>query len=82
MYQQKIQIMKRISTKDEIKANVYNPKTRKLLAYLFDDNFSTIKEIESALLKKIPFTYARELEVSIYNLTKEEGKTYTIRVNQ
>lgn len=71
--------MKRISRKDEIKATAMGD--REMLASLFDSGFTTLAEVEKALIRKIPFYSGSKLNITITNLDKQESKNYDLKVN-
>lgn len=72
----------RIAKNDTIKASAYCPKQRKLLATVYDDNFTRIDEVKSALLRKIPHFSGKKIEISITNQDKETNKSFEISVNR
>jgi hypothetical protein len=70
----------RIKDSDTIRANALN-KEGKVIASLYDSGFTTKKQVESALLRKIPHFSGRELEIGIFNIDKDAYKRYKIKVN-
>lgn len=73
--------MFRIKESDTVRANALNIEG-KVLATIYDSNFTTIKQVESALLRKIPHFVGKKLDISIFNIDKDIYKRYTINVNQ
>lgn len=72
--------MKRINKNDEIKATATGKNG--ILTTLYDSGFSTIKEIENALVRKIPHYSGTEINITITNINKQEAKNYTVKTNQ
>lgn len=70
----------RIKYSDDIKAVACSEKG-KLLATIYDSGFTTIGQVESALIRKIPFYSGRKISISMTNLDKEINKGYVINVN-
>jgi len=64
-----------------IKATACSEKTRKLLCSVYDSGFTTIKEVQNALIRKIPYFNGKKINITITNLEKEQSKNYTINVN-
>ena len=60
----------RISKNDTIKATAFTGG--KLLASLYDSQFTTIDQITSTLIGKIPYFSGKSIEISIYNETKQK----------
>lgn len=54
----------RISYKDTVRAYLYNSKGQ-MIATLYDSGYTTIKQVETALIKKVPYFSGKRLEVSI-----------------
>lgn len=71
----------RIKQNDTINASVFNSESGKMLASLYDSGFTTIRQIESALLRKIPYTSAKKIDFSIVNRSEEKSKFYTKKLN-
>lgn len=71
----------RIKESDTVRANVLNMEC-KVLATVYDSGFTTKKQIECALLRKIPHFGGKKVEISIFNIDKDTYKRYTINVNQ
>jgi hypothetical protein len=69
-----------IKETDTIKATVCCSKSGKLLASVYDSGFTRISQVESALMRKIPFYGRQLLCVSIVNIDKELYKTFDIKV--
>lgn len=70
----------RIAYNDTIRAYIYNSRG-KLLATLYDSGFTTIKQVETALINKVPYFSGKRLEVSILNEDKGAYKHYETKVN-
>lgn len=70
----------RIAYNDTIRAYIYNSRG-KLLATLYDSGFTTIKQVENALINKVPYFSGKRLEVSILNEGKGTYKQYETKVN-
>lgn len=70
----------RIAYNDTIRAYIYNSRG-KLLATLYDSGFTTIKQVETALINKVPYFSGKRLEVSILNEDKGTHKRYETKVN-
>ena len=71
----------RIRKKDTIKATISSVMTRKILSSVYDSGFTTISEVEAALIRKIPHFEGKEVLITITNIDKEESKQYTIKTN-
>lgn len=71
----------RIKNSDTIKATASSAKTRKLLCSLYDSGYTSIKQVERALIAKIPYFDGKKIDITITNLEKEQSKHYTINVN-
>jgi hypothetical protein len=71
----------RLSFTDTVKATVASAQTGKFLASIYDSGFTTIKQVESALLSKVPHFGGKKVNVSITNLDKEQSKSYELNVN-
>lgn len=71
----------RIREDDTVKATAVSDN-RKLLSSVYDGGFTTIKEVEAALIRKIPYYSGNKIVISILNIDKDEYKDYTIKVNQ
>jgi hypothetical protein len=71
----------RIKENDTIKATACSEKTRKILSSVYDSGFTTIKEVQNALIRKIPYFNGKKINITITNLEKEQSKNYTINVN-
>jgi hypothetical protein len=71
----------RIKEKDTIKATACSEQTRKILSSVYDSGFTTIKQVENALIRKIPYFDGKKINITITNLEKEQSKNYTINVN-
>ena len=72
----------RIKENDTISASAFNSESGKLLASLYDSGFTTIGQVESALLRKIPYTIAKKIDITIINKYEETSKFYTKKVNK
>ena len=70
----------RLSVNDTVKATAYS--NGKLLASLYDSQFTTIEQITSTLIRKIPYFSGKIIEISIHNETKDTSKYLTIKVNK
>ena len=71
----------RIKESDTVRANVLNMEG-KVLATVYDSGFTTKKQVESTLLRKIPHFSGQKVEIGIFNIDKDTYKRYTIKVNQ
>lgn len=71
----------RIKESDTVRAHVLNMEGT-ILATIYDSGFTTIKQVQSALLRKIPHFVGRKVDISIFNIDKDIYKRYTINVNQ
>jgi len=72
----------RIKENDTIYATVSNKESGKLLASLYDSGFTTIGQVESSLLRKIPYTSAKKLDFTVTNKDEQTSKCYTKKVNK
>lgn len=70
----------RIKNNDTVYATVCNAESGKLLASIYDSGFTTIGQVESALLRKIPYTSAKKLDITIVNKDEQTSKSYTKRI--
>jgi hypothetical protein len=70
--------IKRIET---IKGTACSEKTGKILSSIYDSGFTTIKEVERTLIRKIPYFDGKKINITITNIEKEISKNYTINVN-
>ena len=71
----------RIKQSYTVKAYASDQYNRKLLASLYDSDFTRFKQVESALIRKIAYTSAKKLYITIVNETQETSKHYTIKIN-
>jgi hypothetical protein len=71
----------RIAYNDGVKARAYS-ESGKLLAVLNDSGYTTIGQVQSAVISKIPYYSGKKLRISIVNEDKETYKDYDIKVNQ
>ena len=71
----------RISKNDEIKASACSIGGD-LLSSLYDSQFTTIGEVVSVLLRKIPYYSGKKIDVKIWNITTDKVKHLTINVNK
>ena len=71
----------RISKNDEIKATACTIEGV-LLASLYDSQFTTICEVVSVLMRKIPYYSGKKIEVKIWNITTDKVKYLTANVNK
>lgn len=71
----------RIKESDTVKACASDKFNKKLLASLYDSDFTRFKQVESALIRKIPYTNAKKLNITIINETQETSKHYSIKIN-
>ena len=72
----------RIKERDTVYATVINKETGKLLASTYNSGFTTIGQVESELLRKIPYTSAKKLDFTITNKDEQTSKCYTKKVNE
>ena len=72
----------RIKNNDTVYATVCNKESGKLLASTYNSGFTTIGQVESVLLRKIPYTSAKKLEFTITNKDEQISKCYTKKVNK
>ena len=72
----------RIKENDTVRATATNEEARKLLASLYDSGFTTIEQIKDTLLRKIPYTNARKLNICIVNENEQTSKTFNVLVNR
>lgn len=70
----------RIAYNDIIRANILNMEG-KVLATVYDSGFTTIKQVETTLINKVPYFSGKRLEVSILNEGKGTYKHYETKVN-
>ena len=73
--------MFKIAKKDCIKAFAVSNTTGKILSSVYDSGFTTISEVQSTLLRKIPFFGGKKINIQITNLDKEKYKSFDISVN-
>lgn len=71
----------RISANDTIKATMSSAEG-KLLSTVYDSQFTTIGEVVSVLIARVPYTPTKSVSISIYNETKDEVKYIQKRVNK
>jgi len=71
----------RIKNSDTVYATVSNKETGKLLASTYNSGFTTIGQVESALLRKISFTSTKYIDICIVNQDEQKSKIYTKKVN-
>lgn len=71
----------RIKKEDTVSAQAVSERG-KLLAPLYDSGFTTIAQVESALLRKIPYYGGKKLEIRILNNDEQTYKTYDKNVNK
>lgn len=71
----------RIKENDTIKASCSNKETGKFLSSVYDSGFTTISQVESALIRKVPHTSAKNIDIYIVNQSEQTSKTYTKKVN-
>jgi hypothetical protein len=71
----------RIKANDTIKASCSNKETGKFLSSIYDSGFTTIGQVENALMRKIPYTNAKHIDICIVNQVEQTSKTYTKKVN-
>jgi len=72
----------RIREQDTIKASATSDETRRFLGSIYDSGFTTIQEVETTLLSRIPHFAGKKINITITNCDKEECKNYTISVNK
>ena len=70
----------RISKNDEIKARALS-ENNNLLALVYDSGFTTINEVVSVLMNKIPYTSGKKITIVITNVTKETVKYIDKNIN-
>ena len=70
----------RISKNDTIKATASGQNG--LLSTVYDSEFSTIDQVISRLISKIPYYSGKTIEISIYNIDKQTVKYITKKVNK
>lgn len=71
----------RLAYNDTVRAYLYNSKGQ-IIATLYDSGYTTIKQVETALLKKVPYYSGKRIDVSTANDTKGTYKMYKRTVNQ
>lgn len=71
----------RMSKNDEVKASAYSI-SGDLLSSLYDSQFTTIDEVVSVLMQKIPYYSDKKIEVKIWNETTDKVKYLTVNVNK
>ena len=71
----------RISKNDEIKATA-SAVSGGLLSSVYDSQFTTICEVVSVLMRKIPYCSGKKIEVKIWNITTDKVKYLTVNVNK
>jgi hypothetical protein len=71
----------RIKANDTIKASCSNKETGKFLSSIYDSGFTTIGQVENALMRKIQYTNAKHIDICIVNQDEQTSKTYTKKVN-
>lgn len=71
----------RIKANDTIKAFCNNKETGKFLSSIYDSGFTTIGQVENALMSKIPYTNAKHIDICIVNQDEQTSKTYIKKVN-
>ena len=65
---------------DEIKVSAISFTTGKLLCTISDDNFTTISEVKSAIINKIPKSFeGLKIIINIHNLTVGSYNTYIVK---
>ena len=69
----------RISKDDTIKAAIRG--NGRLLAIVYDSQFTTIDEVVGRLISKVPYFSGSKVEISIRNETKGKSKYITKSVN-
>jgi hypothetical protein len=69
----------RIRQLDTIKATLVS-ENGKLLSSVYDSGFSSISEVKSRLISKVPYYSGRVYSVCISNLDKEEYKSFNVLV--
>jgi len=70
----------RVSKNDTIKATATGKNG--FLCSLYDSQFTTISEIVSSLIRKVPHYSGKKIEISIYNEDKQTSKCLTVNVNR
>lgn len=70
----------RVSKNDTIKATASGENG--LLSTVYDSEFTTIDQIVSRLISKIPYYSGGTIEISIYNIDKQTVKYITKKVNK
>lgn len=70
----------RISKNDTIKATASGQNG--LLSTVYDSGFTTISQVVSRLISKIPYYSGKSIEISIYNENTQRIKYITKKVNK
>lgn len=70
----------RVSKNDTIKATASGKNN--LLASVYDSEFTTINQVVSLLISRIPYYSGKTIEISIYNIDKQTVKYITKKVNK
>lgn len=70
----------RISKDDTIKATISCNYV--LLNSIYDSQFTTIGEVISRLISKVPYFQSKYVEINIYNETKGQSKYITKIINK
>lgn len=71
----------RIKENDTVRASANNNESGKFLTSLYDSGFTNIAQVKSALLRKIPYTSAKKIDILIINDSEQTSKHLTIKVN-
>ena len=70
--------MFRVGKKDCIKAFAISGTTGKILSSVYDSGFTKVSEIQSELLRKIPYFGGNKINIQITNIDKEKHKSFDI----
>lgn len=71
----------RISENDTIKATLTS-KDRNVFALVYDSGFTSIGQVISVLVSRVPYTPAKAVDIIIYNQDKQTSKYITKKVNK
>ena len=72
----------RIKQSDTIKATLIEQRSGRLIATVYDSEFTTINQVVRALFNKVRYTTAKKVNVAIHNLDKEQSKHFVLNVNK
>ena len=71
----------RISKNDTVKATMSN-NNGMILASLYDSQFTTINDVVSSLVRKVPHASTGKVNITIWNQDKDTVKYITKKVNK